>query len=36
MTDYFHKLEALMKEKGITKVDVWNKDESGILFADQI
>lgn len=25
-----------MKKKGITKVDVWNKDESGILFADQI
>lgn len=29
MTDYFHKLETVMTEKGITEVDVWNMDETG-------
>ena len=29
MISYFQKLETVMKEKGITEVDVWNMDETG-------
>lgn len=29
MTEYFNKLKRVMKEKGITEVDVWNMDETG-------
>ncbi len=29
MASYFGKLERVMKEKGITEVDVWNMDETG-------
>ena len=29
MTEYFNKLERVIKEKGITAVDVWNMDETG-------
>ena len=29
MAEYFSKLERVMKEKGITQLDVWNMDETG-------
>ena len=29
MRDYFYKLKAVMRDKGITEVDVWNMDETG-------
>ena len=29
MSDYFEKIERVMREKGTTKLDVWNMDETG-------
>ena len=29
MKDYFYKLKAVMRDKGIIEVDVWNMDETG-------
>ena len=28
-SDYFEKIERVMREKGITELDVWNMDETG-------
>ena len=28
-SDYFEKIERVMREKGTTKLDVWNMDETG-------
>ena len=27
MSDYFEKIEQVMREKGITELDIWNMDE---------
>ena len=29
ISDYFEKIERVMREKGITKLDLWNMDETG-------
>ncbi len=29
MSDYFEKIERVMREKGITELDIWNMDETG-------
>lgn len=29
MSDYFEKIERVMREKGITELDVWNMDKTG-------
>ena len=29
MSDYFEKIEWVMREKGIIELDIWNMDETG-------